>query len=74
MNVNKVGTRRTLCEVLREIHDITDKDNSEVINRLVEATDMGKRMVAKLVEYKSDWSKGFFEDNIDVEEKIRIRA
>lgn len=74
VNFNKVGTRRTICEVLREIHDITDKDNIEVISRLAEATTMAKSMGAKLKEYKESWSEGFFEDNTNIPGKLEVRG
>ena len=74
MSFDKVGAKRTICEVVREIHDITDKDNVEVIKRLEEVTHMAKRMVVKLTEYKKDWADGFFKMNTDVNEKHKIRT
>lgn len=74
MNFKKVGTKRTICEVVRELHDIIDQDNVEIVSRLEEITHMSKRMVAKLTEYKKEWKDGFFEVNTDMDDKFRIRG
>jgi transcriptional regulatory protein LevR len=71
MSFNKVGTQRTICEVLREINDITD--DPKIIIKLEEATHMAKRMSNKLTEYNSLWKQGFFEPNTDVKNKTKIR-
>ena len=73
MGFDKVGQKRTICEVMREIHDITDKDNIEVISRLEEMKVMARKMDAKLKEYKKNWQEDFYKKNTDVEEKTRIR-
>ena len=73
MGFDKVGQKRTVCEVLREIHDIT-KDNPEIVALLEEATTMTKKMDAKLKEYKADWQETFYQKNTNTEEKYRIRT
>ena len=65
---------RTICEVLREIHDRIDQDNEEIVSRLMEATHMAKRMNKKLTEYKPNWDDGFFEPNTYIEQKTRMRG
>ena len=73
MSFNKVANKRTICEVLREIHDIT-KDNPDVVTLLEEATTMAKKMDAKLKEYKPDWQETFYQKNTNIEEKHRRRT
>ena len=59
-NINP-NHNRTLCEVLREIGDITDDE--VIIKKLAEATWMAKRMATKLSDYKKGWEKKFYEKN-----------
>lgn len=54
--------RRTICEVLREIHDAGD---AQIQHLTEEALTMAKRMDAKLREYNTNWSENFFEKNLD---------
>ena len=68
VSFNKVGQKRTVCEVLREIHDIS-KDNQDVVALLEEATIMAKKMDKKLKEYKADWQEKFYEKNTNTKEK-----
>jgi hypothetical protein len=72
MNFNKVANKRTICEVLREIHDIT-KDKPDVVALLEEATIMAKKMDAKLKEYKADWQETFYQKNTNIEKKWKER-
>ena len=72
MSFNKVANKRTICEVLRDIHDIT-KDKPDVVALLEEATIMAKKMDAKLKEYKSDWQETFYQKNTNIEEKWKER-
>ncbi|MBX3579910.1 MAG: hypothetical protein KF723_22130 [Rhizobiaceae bacterium] len=56
--------RRTICEVLREIHVLASQDGkSEIVERANEAHDMAKRMDSKLRGYKADWDAEMWEDN-----------
>lgn len=50
--------KRTICEVLRDIHRETDDDRIRALAE--EAEDMAKRMDRKLREYKADWDAGFW--------------
>ena len=72
VSFNKVGNKRTICEVLREIHDIS-KDNHSVVELLEEATTMAKKMDKKLKEYKADWQENFYKKNKGVVEKHKHR-
>ena len=70
--------RRTICEVFREIYDLAeslkDKDLKEkFIDLICEGFAMGKKMNAKLVEYKEDWAKGVLEENRNWQEKQDYR-
>jgi len=74
MNTTKIATKRTICEVLREIYDRIDQNDLEITNRLDEATHMAKRMGFRLKEYKDNWQDEFFTPNTDIKEKARIRG
>lgn len=61
------SSRRTICEVLREIFDACEgrpKERELVLEALV----MAKKMDQRLREYRSDWSVGFFGPNPDYKE------
>lgn len=63
-----VGSRRTVCEVLREIyHEVSDE---KVRKKLKEAHDMAKRMAKKLREYNKTFFKDWWDDNPDYEKKL----
>lgn len=72
--IEKVAyTKRTICEMHREILDIVKeiKDvhiKDEIQARVIIAYDMGKRMEKKLREYKKNWDKDFWEKNEDFEQ------
>lgn len=53
-------TKRTICEVLREIYWET-KDET-IREKAMEATKMAKRMDAKLRQYKGHWDKHEWEE------------
>ena len=62
--------RRTICEVIREIYDLTFAVNDETVReeirvRLKTVYEMAKKMDRKLHEYKFDWDKDFWEVNRD---------
>lgn len=63
------SSRRTICEVHREIYDscgsFSEPARTAIRELVIEAFIMAKKMDGKLREYKSDWSKGFFALNID---------
>lgn len=60
---------RTICEVHREIYDacvaLDEPLKSTIEELVIEAFIMGKKMDAKLREYKEDWQDGFYEVNKD---------
>lgn len=63
-SMRRSSSRRTICEVHREIYDacadIVDPARSAIRNLVLEAFVMAKKMDAKLCEYKADWSEGFY--------------
>lgn len=60
---------RTICEVHREIHDaceaLPEPTKTKIQDLVIEAFIMGKKIDARLREYKADWDAGFYEKNID---------
>ena len=58
------NSKRTICEVLREIHRLAQaKGLTEITERTDEAHDMAKRMSWKLTQYHKEWQDGFWRDN-----------
>ena len=75
----RVSHKRTICEVWREIWDIVDLIEhpvmkAELKSKIIDGFIMGKKMNAKLVEYKKDWDKGVFEPNPDFKADVSIRS
>jgi len=71
--------RRTICEVLREIYDLTFAIGNETIReeirvRLRTTYGMAKKMDRKLHEYKFDWDKDFWEVNKDYARDLERRS
>ena len=61
--MRRASSWRTICEIHREIYEACE---SEKVRELVlEAFIMGKKMDAKLRQYKADWDAGFYEPNAD---------
>lgn len=79
-NIEKYADkRRTICEVLREIYDLTFAIGNETIREEIRARlrtvyEMAKKMDRKLHEYKFDWDKDFWEINIDYESDLKRRS
>jgi hypothetical protein len=70
-----VNPKRTICEVLRDIyHIIKDFDMPEIVELLNEAYTMGKKMDAKLRQYKGGYDDGWYEKTKDIELKESIRV
>lgn len=72
--MKRASSFRTICEVHREIYDLTEHDSDpwvahhalpKIRDLVLEAFVMGKKMDAKLREYKLDWDSGFYEKNED---------
>lgn len=65
----KSSSWRTICEVHREIYDLTEEMPEElkvkVRELVIDAFIMGKKMDGKLKSYKQDWDAGFYELNND---------
>lgn len=68
---------RTICEVHREIHDLAgtlaEPTKTAFQDLVLEAFVMGKKMDAKLREYKADWDEGFYGKNENRREDKRRR-
>lgn len=68
-HMKRASSFRTICEVHREMFDLCDElsepQKSAFQNLVIEAFIMGKKMDAKLREYKADWDAGFYELNRD---------
>lgn len=67
--MRRASSFRTICEVHREIYDAAEllppADKEKIQNLVLDAFIMGKKMDAKLREYKADWDAGFYEVNTD---------
>ena len=66
-----VGSKCTICEVLRDIYHMVDDE--QVRDKLRVAHDMAKRMSKKLKEYNKNVYKGWWDDNPDYEKKLEER-
>lgn len=60
--MKRASSWRTICEVHREIYDLCD-GLPDVRELVLEAFIMGKKMDAKLREYKYNWDDEFYERN-----------
>ena len=63
---------RTICEVLREIHDLHDDDPTRAL--LLDAVDMAKRMARKLSQYNREEFGEWWADNEDYAEDLARRT
>ena len=62
--MRRASSWRTICEVHREIFDLC-AGMPDVQELVLEAFIMGKKMDAKLREYKYNWDDGLYERNED---------
>lgn len=73
----KSNRKRTICEVLREMWDISealDEDlKEEVQERIITAYTMAKKMNRKLRENREGWDEEFWESNINFKKDLRRR-
>jgi hypothetical protein len=70
-----VSPNRTICEILRQINDITiGMGNPELSALILEAFGMAKKMDDKLRQYKEDWDRGFFDTNKDYISDVARRS
>jgi tRNA U54 and U55 pseudouridine synthase Pus10 len=67
--MRRASSWRTICEVHREIFDACDSLEAEKKKQLqdlvIEAFIIGKKIDARLREYKGDWDSGFYQINDD---------
>jgi hypothetical protein len=61
--MQRASSWRTICEVHRELYELCE--DSKARELILEAFIMGKKMDAKLRDYKADWDAGFYEKNHD---------
>ena len=79
-NIDKyVSKRRTICEVIREVYDLTFGVDNETMRdeirlRLRTIYEMAKKMDKKLHEYKYDWDENFWEENRDYAKDLERRT
>jgi hypothetical protein len=71
----KTTNKRTICEVLREIYDLSE-GNAEVTDRLQDAYVMAKKMDAKLRQYSGDYDAEWWVAELKevTRAKIKIRG
>lgn len=76
-----VGNKRSICEVHRELYDLAHANLSgaalqKFTDKLEEAYAMGKKMQAKLRQYKENYDEGWWERQKDeiVKDKLALRA
>lgn len=69
--------RRTICEVLREMWDISEvlpEDlREELQERIIKSYTMAKSMNKKLRQYKHEWDSDFWEVNKDYASDLKRR-
>jgi len=73
---NPMSKFRTVCEVLREINDLVQKDSKRdkvIRKKLAEAEKMAKRMSLKLEWYNKNFIQEEFEKNEDAEKDYKRR-
>ena len=76
--MRRASSWRTICEVHREIYDacwsLPEQEKTQIRDLVIEAFIMGKKIDAKLREYKADWDAGFYGKNEDRRADRRRRA
>jgi hypothetical protein len=75
--MQRASSFRTICEVHREIYDglgvLDEPLRSQLRAKVLEAFKMGKKIDARLREYKADWDAGFYQKNEDRRADRRAR-
>ena len=79
INPTVVSIIRTICEVHREMYDLLQEekiDRKQLVDLLQEAYGLGKKMDAKLRQYKFNYNDGWFEDQKEeiLKEKLERRG
>jgi tRNA U54 and U55 pseudouridine synthase Pus10 len=69
VQMRRASSFRTICEVHREIFDgceeLPEPIKTKLQDLVIEAFVMGKKIDAKLREYRADWDAGFYGLNTD---------
>jgi hypothetical protein len=75
MSLRSSNRLRTICEVLREINDISQGSSlhEQILPRLQEAERMAKKMSRKLYDNNKQWDAKFWEQNPDYEKDFLKR-
>lgn len=76
MSLRGAATKRTICEVLREINDMHQSENDHdlfIHQRCAEAEHMAKRMSRKLRDYNREYDEGWWEENKDYAQDLERR-
>lgn len=69
------NSKRTICEVLREINDLAQDDtkkDAQIRILVAEAFGMGKRMIKKLLEYNRKVDAGWWKANPGYLAKVKV--
>ena len=73
MNIaDKTWRQRTICEVLREIYDLTE-GNKEITDKLQDAYVMAKKMDAKLRQYHGSYDQEWWETELKEVTQAKIK-
>jgi hypothetical protein len=76
-HMKRASSWRTICEVHRELYDMCgvmpEPARTTLRDLVLEAFVMGKKMDAKLREYKADWDDGMYEPNVDHKQDSKAR-
>lgn len=70
--LNGTFPMRTLCEVLREINDLSKGNelHEKIFTKLQECETMAKKMSRKLRKYSHEWEKDWWDKNLDYEADV----
>lgn len=76
MSMRFTNKKRTLCEVLREIHDEhsgKNKHDALIRAKIAESIQMAKRMTKKLYEYNKEYDADWWKENPNYEKSLKKR-
>jgi hypothetical protein len=75
MSMKTACSKRTICEVLREINDILQGESVHplVLPKLQESERMAKKIVLKLLEYNKDADAEWWDNNPNYESDLKRR-
>lgn len=72
-SMRTANKQRTICEVIRELYWLTDKNDKKAIRKLRTIHNMAKRMAKKLYEYNKEYDKDWWKENSDYDKDIKSR-